>query len=172
MKALKGNPDDEGNNRRRFFRNPIKPNICRLENITFNDAELDEYFDFVGRDLFTQDLRATLKEFEEADNFGSLIQPTLKNAADVLSVLEAKDVSGQLFLAETHQRVLRAIDQSDYLSQKYHIVVANPPYMGGNGMNAKLSAYLNRNYSETKSDLFSAFIVRNLTLALNKSFIA
>jgi len=172
MKAIKGDPNTEGNNRRRFFRNPIKPNICLLENITFNDTELDEYFNFVGRDLFTQDLRTTLKEFEEADNFGSLIQPTLKNAADVLSVLEAKDVSGQLFLAETHQRVLRAIDQSDYLSQKYHIVVANPPYMGGNGMNTKLSAYLNRNYSETKSDLFSAFMVRNLTLALNKSFIA
>ena len=138
IKAIKGDPKAEGNNRRRFFRNPIKPNICRLENIRFNDAELDEYFDFVGRDLFTQDLRATLKEFEEADNFGSLIQPTLKNAADVLSVLEAKDVSGQLFLAETHQRVLRVIDQADYLSQKYNVIVANPPYMGSKGFNNSL----------------------------------
>ncbi|WP_180108072.1 BREX-1 system adenine-specific DNA-methyltransferase PglX [Acinetobacter sp. YH12085] len=168
MKALKGNPDDEGNNRRRFFRNPIKPNICRLENIAFNDNELNEYFDFVGRDLFTQDLRATLKEFEEADNFGSLIQPTLANATDVLAILKAKDVSGQLFLAETHQRVLRVIDQTEYLSQKYHVVVANPPYMGGKGMNPRMAKWLKDTYPDVKSDLFSAFIVRNTHLALKK----
>ena len=33
MKALKGDPNDDSNNRRRFFRNPIKPNICRLEKV-------------------------------------------------------------------------------------------------------------------------------------------
>ncbi len=168
MKAIKGDPNAEGNNRRRFFRNPIKPNICRLENIAFNDNELNEYFDFVGRDLFNQDLRATLKEFEEADNFGSLIQPSLKNPADVRSVLEGKDVSGQLFLAETHQRVLRVIDQAEYLSQKYHVVVANPPYMGGKGMNPRLGGWLKNIYPDVKSDLFSAFIVRNTLLTLDK----
>lgn len=168
IKAIKGDPKAEGNNRRRFFRNPIKPNICRLENITFNDNELNEYFDFVGRDLFTQDLRTTLKEFEEADNFGSLIQPTLKNAKDVRSALEAKDVSGQLFLAEIHQRVLRIIDQADFLSPKYHVVVANPPYMGSKGMNSRMAEWLKDTYSDVKSDLFSAFMVRNTFLALEK----
>ena len=168
MKAVKGNPRDDSNNRRRFFRNPIKPNICRLEKITFSEQELDNYIDFVGRDLFTQELRTTLKEFEEADNFGSLIQPTLKSAEDVLEVLEAKDVSGQLFLSEIHKSVLRVLKQTDYLSQKYHVVVANPPYMGGKGMNPRISKWLKDNYPDVKSDLFSAFIVRNTHLALNK----
>jgi type II restriction/modification system DNA methylase subunit YeeA len=164
MKALKGNPLDDSNNRRRFFRNPIKPNICRLENVTFKEDELDEYIEFVGRDLFTQDLRATLKEFEEADNFGSLIQPSLKNAEDVKAALEAKDVSGQLFLTETHKRVLRVVDQADYLFQKYHVVVANPPYMGSKGFNTSLL-----NWSKVRfpncwdrgvSDLYALFIER------------
>lgn len=172
MKAIKGDPNAEGNNRRRFFRNPIKPNICRLENIAFNDNELNEYFDFVGRDLFTQDLRATLKEFEEADNFGSLIQPTLKNTVDVLSVLEAKDVSGQLFLAETHQRVLRVIGQADYLSQKYHVVVANPPYMSGGGMNETLSEWVKNQYPDAKADLFAAFIKRGVFLTKESGYSA
>ena len=172
MKALKGNPDDEGNNRRRFFRNPIKPNICRLENIAFNDNELNEYFDFVGRDLFTQDLRTTLKEFEEADNFGSLIQPTLKNAKDVRSALEAKDVSGQLFLAEIHQRVLRIIDQADFLSPKYHVVVANPPYMGSKGMNGRLAKWAKDNYPDSKADLFAMFMERTLSIIRPKGMTA
>lgn len=165
MKALKGNPNDDSNNRRRFFRNPIKPNICRLESIAFDDGELDEYIEFVGRDLFTQDLRATLKEFEEADNFGSLIQPTLKNPEDVKAALEAKDVSGQLFLTETHKRVLRAVDQADYLSQKYHVVVANPPYLGSKGMNPRLNTWIKGIYKDSKRDLYSAFLERAVELA-------
>lgn len=172
MKALKGNPQDDSNNRRRFFRNPIKPNICRLENVTFKDEELDEYIEFIGRDLFTQDLRVTLKEFEEADNFGSLIQPTLKNAEDVSATLQAKDVSGQLFLTETHKRVLRALNQADYLSQKYHVVVANPPYMGGKGMNGRLANWAKVNYPISKSDLFAMFIERTLALVRPKGMTA
>lgn len=164
MKALKGNPSDDSNNRRRFFRNPIKPNICRLESVSFKDEELDEYIEFVGQDLFTQDLRATLEEFKEADNFGSLIQPTLKNAEDVLTILEAKDVSGQLFLTETHNRVLRVIKQADYLAQKYSVVVANPPYMGKKNMNKPLQDWATKTYPDTCADFFAMFIDRCLSL--------
>lgn len=172
MKAVKGNPADESNNRRRFFRNPVKPNICRLENVSFTDDELDSYIEFTGKDLFTQDLRATLKEFEEADNFGSLIQPTLKTPADALATLEAKDVSGQLFLTETHKSVLKVLSQADYLNQKYHVVVANPPYMGGKGMNSRLSTWAKDNYPDSKLDLYAMFIERNLVLALKTGYSA
>ncbi|MGL1103553.1 BREX-1 system adenine-specific DNA-methyltransferase PglX [Vibrio parahaemolyticus] len=172
MKALKGNPLDESNNRRRFFRNPIEPNICHIQNVSFSDVELDEYFEFVGVDLFTKDLRATLKEFEEADNFGSLIQPTLKNPADVLAMLDSKDVSGQLFLADTHKSVLKALKQADYLSQKYHVVVANPPYMGAKGMNSRLSDWVQVNYPDSKADLFAIFIERDLSLVIESGFSA
>ncbi|MEZ8634242.1 BREX-1 system adenine-specific DNA-methyltransferase PglX [Vibrio cyclitrophicus] len=172
MKALKGNPLDEGNNRRRFFRNPIEPNICHIQNVLFSEVELDEYFEFVGTDLFTRDLRATLKEFEEADNFGSLIQPTLKNPADVLAMLDDKDVSGQLFLADTHNSVLKALKQAGYLSQKYHVVVANPPYMGAKGMNSNLTEWVKKNYPDSKSDLFAMFIERDLNLVVESGFSA
>lgn len=172
MKAVKGNPADESNNRRRFFRNPVKPNICRLENVNFTEDELDSYIEFTGKDLFTQDLRATLKEFEEADNFGSLIQPTLKTPADALATLEAKDVSGQLFLTDTHKSVLKVLRQADYLSQKYHVVVANPPYMGGNGMNHRLATWVKSEYPDSKSDLFSVFMQRSFVLAKPSSYVS
>lgn len=172
MKALKGNPNDDSNNRRRFFRNPIKPNICRLENVTFKEDELDEYIAFVGRDLFTQDLRATLKEFEEANNFGSLIQPTLKNAEDILATLEAKDVSGQLFLTEIHKRVLQVIKQADYLRSNYEVVVTNPPYAGSRGLNKRLAAWLNDKYKNSKTDLFSAFIEQGMNMCRPSGYVS
>lgn len=164
MKAVKGNPLEKGNNRRRFFGSPVEPNICRLEKVIFSDEELDSYIDFAGKDLFTQELSATLKDFEEADNFGSLIKPTLKDPRSALAVLETKDVSGHLFLTETHKSVLKVLRQADSLSQKYHVVIANPPYMGGRGMNSRLAKWAKDNYPDSKADLFSMFIERGIAL--------
>lgn len=153
---------------RQFFDKGVRPNICVLENIRFEKDELEDYMDFAGRDLFTAALQTTLCQFEEADNFGSLIRPEVTDVAEMLRMLEAKKVSGQLFLAETHQRGLQALRQADYLSPKYHVVIANPPYMGSKGMNGRLGAWVKDNYADVKSDLFSAFIVRNTELALPK----
>ncbi|MCC6503796.1 MAG: BREX-1 system adenine-specific DNA-methyltransferase PglX [Deltaproteobacteria bacterium] len=153
---------------RRFFTKGVKPNICVLENIQFKEGELKDYMDFVGRDLFTAPLQTTLRQFEEADNFGSLIRPDVTDVEWMLKILESKNVSGHLFLSMTHQKVLQALHQADYLSPKYHVVVANPPYMGGGGMNGRLGLWLKDNYADVKSDLFSAFIIRNTELALPK----
>lgn len=150
---------------RRFFRKPIQPNICVLQNVQFDDVELKNYMDFIGRDLFTAPLQATLQQFEEADNFGSLIRPAVTDVVAMLKILEAKNVSGELFLSPTHQKVLQALRQADYLSPKYHVVIANPPYMGGKGMNPRLAAWVKENYPDSKSDLFAMFIERNLDLA-------
>ncbi|MBD3843232.1 MAG: BREX-1 system adenine-specific DNA-methyltransferase PglX, partial [Campylobacterales bacterium] len=48
------------------------------------------------------------------------------------------------------------------------VVVANPPYMGGKGMSDRLKKYLSDNYNDVKTDLFSAFMVRNTFLTLPK----
>jgi len=151
---------------RRFFNKEVKPNICVLENIHFEGSELKEYMDFAGRDLFTAPLQNTLRQFEEADNFGSLIRPNATDVEGSLKILESKNVSGQLFISMTHQKVLQALRQAEYLRPKYHVVIANPPYMGGKGMNGRLAAWVKDNYADVKSDLFSAFIVRNTELAL------
>ena len=153
---------------RRFFNKGVKPNICVLENVHFDGNELKDYMDFVGRDLFTAPLQTTLRQFEEADNFGSLIRPDVTDVDGMLRVLESKNVSGQLFISMTQQKVLQALRQADYLSPKYHVVIANPPYMGNRNMNGRLGAWLKDNYEDVKSDLFSAFIVRNTEMTLPK----
>lgn len=151
---------------KRFFTRDIQPNICVLENVSFTDQELKEYMNTVGRDLFTEPLRETLKQFEQAQNFGSLIRPILTDAAYVCQTLEAKNLGSNLFLFGIHERVLKVLRQAEYLSPRYQVVVANPPYMGGGGMNEGLKEFLTNNYEYVKSDLFSAFIIRNMELAL------
>jgi len=151
---------------RRFLRKPVQPNVCVLENVEFDEREIKNYMDVVGRDLFTMNLQATLHQFEEADNFGSLIRPDETNVGDVFNRLEAKGIGSNLFLVNTHQKVLKILNQADYLSTKYHVVIANPPYMGGKAMNGRLKAFLQDNYSNTKADLFAAFIIRNVELTV------
>ena len=157
---------------RRFFNKGVKPNICVLENVRFDEGELKNYMDFVGRDLFTAPLQTTLRQFEEADNFGSLICPDVTDVDGMLRILRSKNVSGQLHLYPTQQKVLQALRQADYLSPKYHVVIANPPYMGGRGMNGRLGAWVKDNYPNSKSDLFAMFIERNLDLAQRHGAVA
>ncbi|MCX5880410.1 MAG: BREX-1 system adenine-specific DNA-methyltransferase PglX, partial [Deltaproteobacteria bacterium] len=155
---------------RRFFSKKVAPNICVLENIHFEEAELKDYMDFIGWDLFTAPLQTTLRQFEEADNFGSLIRPKVTDVNSMLKILEAKNVSGQIFLIRTHKKVLQALRQADYLSPKYHVVIANPPYMGGKGMNGRLGSWVKDNYPNSKSDLFAVFVERIMDLVSRGGF--
>lgn len=60
------------------------------------------------------------------------------------------------------EKILPLVKQAQTLSQKYDVVCTNPPYMGGSGMNSVLSEYVKRCYSEAKSDLFAAIIIKCL----------
>lgn len=154
----------KSSSKRRFFKKETNPNICKLEVIKFNDDEIKSYMDAVGRDLFTADLQETLKQFEEADNFGSLIVPKVQSVDSILKLLESKDVTKDIFLQETHQRVLRVLKQADYLSGKYHVVVANPPYKGKGELNKDLQKFMESKYPKSKGDLFACFIERGFEL--------
>ncbi|MCV6824873.1 MULTISPECIES: BREX-1 system adenine-specific DNA-methyltransferase PglX [Halocynthiibacter] len=146
--------------RRRFLRMEAKPDICVLQNVAFTDAEMQDVAAVVGKDLFTDELRETLGQFEQAKNFGSLIVPKLRDPAETLRVVEARDFGGDLLLKEVQERVIAVLRMAEALSPKYHVVVANPPYMGAKGMNDTVSDWLKANYPDFKSDLFAAFIPR------------
>ena len=156
---------------RRFFNKAITPNICVLKNIDFGEKELDDYMDFIGRDLFTTSLQKTLRQFEEADHFGSLIRLNVTDVAEIRRTLQARNVSGQLFLGTAHEKVLQALRQTDYLSPKYHVVIANPPYMTSSSMNVRLKTWSGNNYPDSKHDLFALFIERCLTLVISNGYI-
>lgn len=158
--------------RKRFLRRGVQPNVCVLGPVRFETGELNEYMDAIGRDLFTAPLRNTLTQFGEADNFGSLIQPALPDVTCVRKILESKDVGNNLFLRDVHARVLQVIRMADFLGSKYHVVVANPPYMGAKGMNPRLGDFAKLRYPNSKSDLFAMFMERALTMTLARGMMA
>jgi type II restriction/modification system DNA methylase subunit YeeA len=155
---------------RRFFRKPVEPNVSVLKNVQFDDKEINEYMDYIGWDLFTSPLQTTLRQFEEADNFGSLIRPDVTDVAGLMKILESKNIEVHMFLSKTHQKVLQVLRQADYLSPKYHVVTANPPYMAGKGMNAPLKAFLDQEYPRGKPDLMTCFMEQANWLTLIGGF--
>ncbi|WP_245474600.1 BREX-1 system adenine-specific DNA-methyltransferase PglX [Bradyrhizobium sp. Leo121] len=156
--------------RKRFLRRGVQPNVCVLEPVKFEAGELNDYMDAIGRDLFTAPLRQTLIQFEEADNFGSLIRPAITEVAGVRQIIESKDVGSNLFLRDVHERVQVALRMVDYLSPKYHVVVANPPYMGAGGMNPRLKTWIRENYPPASSDLMTCFMERSRKLTKPNGF--
>ncbi|WP_231558885.1 BREX-1 system adenine-specific DNA-methyltransferase PglX [Paracoccus sp. PAMC 22219] len=156
--------------RRRFLRLEAKPDIVVLQNVAFTPAEMQDVAAVVGKDLFTDELRETLVQFEHIKNFGSLIMPKLRDPAETLRVVETRDFGGDLLLKEVQDRVIAVLRMAEALSPKYHVVVANPPYMGFKGMNGALSNFLLANYAEFKSDLFAAFISRCTLMSRTHSY--
>lgn len=158
--------------RRRFLRMDTKPNICVLEDVGVTDSEMDDVMSIVGKDLYSEDLHETLTQFEQAKNFGSLIVPKLKDPAETLRLIETKDLAGDMWLTEVHQRLVKVMRMAEYLSPKYHVVVANPPYKSKSDLNELLQKFLASEFPNGKHDLYQAFILRNLSLALKQGLVA
>lgn len=166
---------------RRFFQSEhlVRPNITELKDIRFEDGELQAYFKALGcqpSDLHPQ-LATLLHQFEEAKNFGSLIQPCLTEA-EIQSVRSAIQNStsiihnSDLMVGATHLKVLRVLEQAEALTQRYHGVVANPPYLGNRLVNSHLAIYSEAHYPTSRLDTYSMFLERGLTLLIPEGQLA
>ncbi|MDY0910080.1 BREX-1 system adenine-specific DNA-methyltransferase PglX, partial [Microbacterium sp. CFBP9034] len=96
--------------------------------------------------------------FEHADTFGSLIQPNEQLIAPLKAAVEGVD---EFVHGATLASARRAIEQAEYLTQRYSVAIANPPYMGGKNMAPRLSAFARDRFPDSKSDLFAMFIERS-----------
>ncbi len=157
---------------RQWFSRGIDPQICCLENISFTNDEIEPYLDKCGRDIFTLNFERMLSQFEHADTYGSLIVPHEQDIEGIRELLNAKDFSGDVFLAPTHKKVLKLIDQADYLSTKYQVVVTNPPYLGTSGFGKEKEDWFKSNYANSRSDFFAMFMERCLSLSVQQGYMA
>ncbi|MDO9162636.1 MAG: BREX-1 system adenine-specific DNA-methyltransferase PglX [Methylococcaceae bacterium] len=108
-------------------------------------------------------IRQLINTFAHAKTFGSLIQiPSDLNAqlSAMDAGLQSAIQSGDLIAQEAALNLLPLVQQAQILGMQFDAVVANPPYMGGKGMNAALKDYAKRTFPDSKSDLFAMFVER------------
>lgn len=149
---------------RTFFNKKIEPNVCVLDPIHFAPDETDFLFTR-GGDKHAE--AAFWNQFEHADTFGSLIQPDPELTIRLKQHIAQLDDGGDILLADVLDWAERVVEQTEYLGAAYHVVVANPPYMGAKSMDATLAEYAKTRYKDSKSDLFAMFIERCLRLVLD-----
>lgn len=119
-------------------------------------------------DVTKEELYSLLHLFEDGKTFGSLltVHNRLKDALPRLEKLVAKALTASdMESRRWAESLLPLVKQTKLLAAQYDYVVANPPYMGSKGLNPKLKAYAKDEYPDSKPDLFSMFIEKNLELA-------
>lgn len=138
--------------------------ICSPE----NQPNLANFADVMGADtdMLSGSIRRFAEQFAFADTYGSLM--TVTAPADI-------DTAFSDFMP-TFGLNMRQFDMMmkiyKILSQKYDVVCTNPPYVGGSGMNAKLSEFVKSKFPDSKSDLFACFIEKCGQLAKPHGFYA
>jgi hypothetical protein len=152
--------------RKQFLKNPVQPNIRVLENVHFDAAELDYLWSLTKADGFARaDADEFWNAFEHAETLGSLIDANDHLIAP-LDFFVGASADGDLLHSETLDKATVVVGQAQYLSQRYLVVVANPPYMGKKSMGALLAEFAARVYPASKADLYSMFIERCSTLSV------
>ena len=118
--------------------------VCayHLDWINVDRKELEDAFDLM----------------KDADSLGSIMrfeisQDTREHLVEAVNAYDAEPKYTEAFknLIDGFRLILA-------LTEKYHALVMNPPYMGGGKMNSVLSKYVKDNYEEGKADLFSVFM--------------
>lgn len=144
--------------RRRFLRMEVKPDVVVLENVEFTGQDrIGEFLRMIGQGSNIA-LADTLTQFGQAKNFGSLIVPKLKNPGEVLEAVRAKDFGGDIIWEGVRDRVVTVLRMAEALAPRYHVVVANPPYLDLGNMNPTLKSFVEEHYLDSKQGLDSTFI--------------
>lgn len=152
---------------RRILTSGIKPNLFVIDDNRALTPEIIEYI-ADGDSKIASDLRSIADDLTNAREYGSIInvQPVDFNGLiERIGIISESDELNLIAMENKRiacEKILPLVKQAQALSQKYDVVCTNPPYMGGSGMNSVLSEYVKRCYSEAKSDLFAALIIKCL----------
>ena len=153
----------------RFLRRHLNPHVYAIQESNGINRNQLKFFgnglsDFERNEARLQ-LEGLLDTLTNAKEYGSILHMENYNWDLLRSCADAAGEDAQLSmdsfgLADTVARLKQLIDIGEALGQKYDVVVTNPPYMSGSGMNARLSDYVKKYYPDSKSDLFAVFIER------------
>ena len=142
---------------RRFFSRGIQPHVYAIVESNHVDKFAVNYF-CNGDMKLTAAMDTIIKELHDAKEYGSIVTVTPQDWSVLYDRFAEITVDINMSRDTALRELLPLVQVAEALSQKYDVVVTNPPYMGSSGMSAKLSDYVKKNYPDSKSDLFAVFI--------------
>lgn len=115
---------------------------------------------FLGQENQTHvnELIACFDLMQHADSLGSIMKFELSDSTRLLVKQTVEYWHNHDFIPEALRTQLPAFELILALTEKYHALVMNPPYMGAGNMNEALSKYVKEEYKDSKGDLATVFI--------------
>lgn len=154
---------------RRFLTRGIQPHVYAIEES--NGLKYDgDYGDFLLDKQQQETLSYMFDIFKDAKEYGSILNVENRDYDSFINAWKSTaeqtltDVRMMGWYMYAGDKIGALAYQAKALSQKYHVVVTNPPYMGGRNMNVNLLNKIVKDFPEGKADLFSAFILRTMDM--------
>ncbi|MBP1950688.1 BREX-1 system adenine-specific DNA-methyltransferase PglX [Virgibacillus litoralis] len=148
----------------RLSRKGISPKLNVYEIVDTDQSLSEEAIDyFVENETERSLVNELLGQFENGKQFGSLINPIdipYEEWIDRIKSLENRqnNLIDETYSKELKEKLLPVLEQALILYQEYDVVVTNPPYH--NKYNSVLKSFMKKNYTQFKTNLYSAFIIR------------
>ncbi|MGG5802454.1 BREX-1 system adenine-specific DNA-methyltransferase PglX [Bacillus mycoides] len=150
MKARKYN--------RRIFDEKIELNLCSIsESNEISDINLKDIINLDENDIETANYLIDI--FKDAKEYGSILNIEMRDYYSLFRSLtdsenqEIRDLFQGQLLAELKEIMPKLIKQAQIMTQKYDVVITNPPYLGNSRMSVSLNDYVKKNFPNTKTDL-------------------
>ena len=131
-------------------------------------------------------LNKIIQEFEDAKEYGSILKlesidkEILEREFNILKESFNNNEQETLIFNEDEmiidineelELIENLIKQHTIMIDKFDITVTNPPYMGNSRMNGILKEYIDKNYSDVKSDLFAVFFIKCGEITKRKGYL-
>lgn len=154
---------------RRFFTRGIQPHVYAFEESNgITSAPLHNMCIGMSQEEYVKAVKQAtrlIEEFHDAKEYGSILNISEAdwNLLRKFAVPRWESEGGQISLnihgeVEVVPHLQALINLGQAMTQKYHVVVTNPPYMSSAGMTNTLNNYVKKFYPDGKSDLFAVFI--------------
>ena len=161
---------------RRLLTRGIQPNIFSIRESNGIQAMTIEYFHKNDPKL-KADIERIVTEMRDAKEYGSILNITPVDFAGLYARFD--EIRNDINMMQMSIMPMSALDEllplvncAELLAQKYDVVMTNPPYMGGAGMNARLAEYVKSTYPNTKSDMSTVFMEKTVKMCNNTGYMS
>ena len=156
---------------RRFFSRGIQPHVYAIVESNHVDKFAVEYF-CNGDAKLKEVMDTILSELHDAKEYGSILTVTQQDWSALYDrfaeITEDINMSRDVALAE----LLPLVQVAEIISERYSVVVTNPPYRGIGDVEVKLQDFVKEKYPDSCSDLSTVFMEKCIKLTTKNGYYA
>ena len=156
---------------RRFFSRGIQLHVYAIVESNHVDKFAVDYF-CNGDAKLTAAMNIIIKELHDAKEYGSILTVTPQDWSALYDrfaeITEDINMSRETALRE----LLPLVQVAEIMSEKYSVVVTNPPYRGIGDVEAKLQDFVKDKYPDSCSDLSTVFMEKCIRFTTKNGYYA